>query len=312
MSKSYRAALVLVASCALVVGSAQTALAIPGLATHGFATFGGQGLCLNGSSQVGAAVPQYGCTIYADWVVRKIGNNFSISPSLNSNLCLDVQDGRLTNGALLVLEPCDGNRPTQGWYVQNGAIWSTAAPSDNFCVGMPSNTWGATAEVQTCNGTAGQLFWPFGFPLLINSDLYYQHINECLSNPGNGMAMSDSTCSQTPTPPSEEFVLTLPGAIQPVGNSNECLTVNGISSYFSQLSTQPCGGTGQQFYLAPGGQFIGEHWAEIRSTETYYGSAECLDVQGANVNPNSQVDLYYCNNTSAQAWGFVLLFGDYQ
>ena len=302
------------------------------VAPSGFKTWGGQlNQCMVPAGDdvaAGVAVVSQTCTgsTAENWVLAY--GHGAISPATNTNLCLDIS-GNPTSGAA-VLEPCSGST-TQTWSV-GSSIVSAVGNGLSYCLNVAETPAGYVLDVAPCAATVLQSFWPWGFPLTFANAAG----SECLNNVAEGATMDDAVCRPTPGAPprSEVFVLTENNEIVASDGftasdgtggtaSSSCVNLDGLglneqSPYYSSLSTWSCGVayanpavTSQSWYFEPAGEHSGQwSWTTIRSQVTGAPASECIDVLGANPNPNTSVDVYECNGTLAQAWQLGVVLTD--
>ena len=156
-----------------------------------------------------------------------------------------------------------------------------------------SNTDGSKVEIYTCNGTNGQQ-WTEEANGTVHSD------GKCLDVAGggtaNGTLVNLYTCNGTGAQvwqPQSNGSLLNP-------QSGKCLDDTGSSTTLgTQVQISTCTGAANQSWVSPAGSG-GSTGGATGPVAGYQGL--CLDVRSASNADGTPVQVYTCNNTSAQSW----------
>jgi Ricin-type beta-trefoil lectin domain len=274
--------------------------------TGGFMSFGGQiglNLCLDASG--GTLTPleridSWYCngTAAQQWTMNLNG---TITPNAAPYLCLDVYDNDVSQG-IVDLNYCSGS-PGQVWLQRNGTLLSGIGPG-SYCLDVldGSTDNNATVHLASCNGTAAQIWWPFGFGVTVQSFQIWGNCdsrceNECLdvldNNPDPGSTMDDWPCNNLTN---QTFMFTQNHQIMFDGL---CLDVLDANVSMGQVHMQDCNGTDAQAW-----DFVRGSNGDITiQSQLWDGfTPTCLDIYGDHNTPGTTVDLADCNGTMAQAW----------
>jgi hypothetical protein len=264
---------------------------------------------LDANGSPGATLDSYECNnTQAQWFTTTSAEE--IRASTGANLCVEVQNGNYSAG-VVQLNTCNGSEQ-QKWGYIGGQVFPLGG-NGNYCLDvLDANTsYGATVHVTGCNGTNAQLWWAWGFNTTIISGITECNggAQLCLDDQGDnyedGTEVDNYSCNATAA---QEW---FPDATNPYGMNGAALW--NINGSFIQANLNSGGNNGgfvymDQSYNSWGGNFwyIQHQGAGLRFVSDLTpasGSGNyCLDVGGANCNPGTALDLWYCNDTVAQEW----------